>query len=166
MSRETTILQKQEDVNSLKEKIQKSSSVVVAEYRGLTVAKLTELRKLLRAEQCELHVLKNNIVKRAAQECGYPELVDSLQGPNAICFANHDSVAAAKVLFDFSKKNKELQIKVGVVDGDFYGNKEILTIATLPSKLTMLGMLAGGMIQPLRELAIGMNMIAEQKEQN
>ncbi len=164
MSRETTIQAKQEEVNIVIEKIRNASSVVVAEYSGLTVQKISELRKQLRKESCELHVLKNNVVKRAVDECGYPEFNDSLQGPNAICFANGDSVAAAKVLYEYSKKNKEVKLKVGVVDGSFYNAKDIVKIATLPNKITLIGMLAGGMIQTLKELAIGMNMVAEQKQ--
>ncbi|MDD3126396.1 MAG: 50S ribosomal protein L10 [Candidatus Izemoplasmatales bacterium] len=164
MSREAIIGIKQEEVNQLSSKMKDAKSVVVAEYRGLTVKKTEELRRALRKEGCELVVAKNNIAKRAAKACGFEAIDVDLKGPNGIIIAFEESVAAAKILQEFARKNAKLIIKSGVIDGDFYTPAQIKQIALLPSKMGLLTMLAGQLYGPLRELSIGLDLLNKQKE--
>lgn len=159
---ELTLQKKVAEVNALTAKINESSSIVVVDYLGLSVQQVTELRKLLLAEGCELKVIKNNIVKRAAIEVGQSDLVDSLTGPNAIAFSKEDSVAAARVLYNFAKENDKLDLKVGVIDGNYVGNDELLVYATLPSREQLLTMLAAGMMGTVKDLAIALHMYADE----
>jgi len=150
------------EVNALTAKINESSSIVIVDYLGLTVQQVTVLRKALLAEGCEMKVIKNNIVKRAAIEAGFSDLVDSLTGPNAIAFSKGDSVAAARVLYDFAKENDKLDLKVGVIDGSYVANDELLVYATLPSRQSLLTMLAAGMMGTVKDLAIALHMYTDE----
>jgi len=163
MSRETVINAKQEAVNELTAKMQKAKSIVVAEYRGLTVEKTETLRRQLRKEGCEMIVAKNNISRRAANSLGYNALDQDLSGPNGVVIAYKDAVSAAKVLHEFAKKNQNLIVKSGIVDGNFYQPAEIKTIATLPSREILLTMLASQLLAPLKDLSVGLNMIANRE---
>lgn len=142
MSRETLIQAKQESVNQVQEKMAKAKAVVLAEYRGLTVEKTEMLRRMLKKEGCEIVVIKNNIARRAAKMVGFEALDGDLKGPNGIVFSYNDSVAGAKILHEFARKNPKLVIKSGIVDGDYYDPALIKQIAVLPSKEILLAMLA------------------------
>lgn len=165
MANQKIIDLKQEQVKEIAKKMSKAKSVVVAEYRGLTVEKTQELRRALRNEGCEMLVLKNNISRRAATNVGYDVINSDLNGPNGVVFAYEDSVAAAKVLFNFAKRNSKLVIKSGIVDGDFYDPAQIKEIAKLPSKDTLLAMLASQLYGPLRELSIGLDLLTKQESE-
>jgi len=159
MSRETVIQVKQDAVNSITEKMSKAKAIVLAEYRGLTVDRTETLRRQLRKEGCEMLVIKNNISRRAAKSVGYEALETDLYGPNGVVFAFKDSISAAKILHEFARKNPKLVVKSGVVDGKFYDPDEIKQIATLPPRDTLLTMLATQLYAPLRDLAIGLDLI-------
>lgn len=159
---ELTLQRKIEEVNALTAKINDSASIVVVDYLGLTVEQVTKLRRALLAEGCEMKVIKNNIVRRAAIEAGHNDLVDSLTGPNAIAFSKEDSVAAARVLYDFAKENDKLDLKVGVIDGAFVGNEELMVYATLPSREQLLTMLAAGLMGTVKDLAIAMHLYTDE----
>lgn len=163
MSRETVINEKQLAVNELTDKMKKAKSIVVAEYRGLTVEKTETLRRQLRKEGCEMIVAKNNISRRAANSLGYNAIDSDLKGPNGVVLAYKDSVSAAKILHEFAKKNQNLVVKGGIVDGNFYQPAEIKTIATLPSREVLLTMLASQLLAPLKDLSVGLNMIANKE---
>ncbi|MDP2425934.1 MAG: 50S ribosomal protein L10 [Candidatus Izemoplasmatales bacterium] len=165
MSNTQIIAAKQEEVQVIQAKMQQAKAVLIAEYRGLTVQKTEELRRLLRKEGCELLVAKNNLVARAANNLGYTSLEAELVGPNGIVFAMKESVSAAKVLIDFTRKNPKLLVKAGYVDGDFYNKDEIRQIAGMPSRQVLLTMLASTLLAPLQQLAIGLDLIAN-KENN
>jgi large subunit ribosomal protein L10 len=164
MSREQIISVKQEEVNELVGRMKDAKAVVVAEYRGMTVRKTEDLRRLLRKEGCELVVAKNNITRRAAQICGFGAIDHDLKGPNGIIISRKDSVAGAKVLHEFARKNVKLIIKSGVVDGDYYNPAEVKQIATMPAKPILLAMLASQLYAPLKELVVGLDLIANQKQ--
>jgi len=164
MSREQTINIKQEEVNALVGRMKDAKAVVVAEYRGLTVLKTEELRRLLRKEGCELIVAKNNISRRAAQICGFGAIDQDLKGPNGIIVSRKDPIVGARILNDFIRKNVKLVIKSGVVDGDFYNPAQIKMIATMPPKPVLLAMLASQLYAPLSALAYGLDQIAQQKQ--
>lgn len=163
MSNALNLNAKEADVQALVEKMSKAKSVVVAEYRGLTVKKTEELRRLLRKEGCEMIVAKNNISRRAAVNSGFKGLDNDLVGPNSVVLSMNDSVAATKILFDFARKNPNLVVKAGVVDGDYFTQDQIKMIAQLPSKQVLLAMLASALYSPLKDLAVGLDMIANKE---
>ncbi|MDR2737042.1 MAG: 50S ribosomal protein L10 [Gracilibacteraceae bacterium] len=146
------IVAKQRVVEDIKAKFQNAKSVVLADYRGLTVAEATELRANLRASQVEYRVLKNTMVTRAVRELGYEGLVPHLKGPTAVAFCA-DPVAPAKLLVEFAGKHKQLVIKAGVVEGDIITAKEVMALAELPSREQLLGKVAGLIQAPLSRWA-------------
>ena len=132
-------------VAELTERFQTSSGAVLANYRGLTVAQLAELRRSL-GEQATFAVVKNTLTKIAATEAGYAEQIGSLlTGPSAIAFVKGDVVEAAKGLRDFAKANPALEIKGGVIDGKAMTPNEIERLADLEPRDVLLAMLAGAM---------------------
>jgi len=152
------IANKQVEVNALAEKMKNPNSFVIVNYSGLTVEQVTKLRVELREAGCELKVIKNNITSRAAEEAGYGEVKEALIGPNAVAFSNEDSVSAAKTVFEFAKENQALELKVGVVDGAYMNNAQINTIATIPSREVLLTMFAAGIMMPIKEVAIALDL--------
>lgn len=155
---------KQQEVAALVERMQNSKSFVILNYSGLTVEQVTKLRVELLESNCEMAVIKNNITRRAAQELGFDVLAENLVGPNAVAFSNEDSVSAAKIVYDFAKENTALELKVGVVDGEYMDNTNIQVIATVPSRDTLLTMIAAGLLQPIKEVAIGLDLMAQKLE--
>jgi large subunit ribosomal protein L10 len=151
-------------VEEIQSKIATSSSTVVVEYRGLSVAQLTTLRRKLRAENIDFKVYKNSMSQRAAEASGYSDLAATLTGPNAMAFSD-DAVAPARVLAEFAKKNKALIIKSGVVEGRVVDAAGLSTIATLPNRDGMISMLLGMFQSPVRNFAYAIQQIADQKEQ-
>jgi len=137
-------------VSEIKEKFQQSSGIVLADYRGLTVAQVTQLRAKLRKAGVEYRVLKNTLVRRAADELGVEGLEPYLKGPTALAFSA-DPVAPAKILMDFAKENKlkKFQIKAGVLEGKVIGADNVKALADLPSREVLLAMVLRGMQAPL-----------------
>jgi large subunit ribosomal protein L10 len=132
-------------VAELTERFQNSTGAVLAEYRGLTVAQMAELRRSL-GEQATFTVVKNTLTKIAATEAGVATELDGLlSGPSAIAFVKGDVVEAAKGLRDFAKANPALVIKGGVIDGKSMSPAEIERLAELESREVLLAMLAGAM---------------------
>lgn len=140
-------------VSEIAEKFQNAQSAVVVEYRGLSVAEVTELRRALRAENVEFKVYKNKMVQRATESLGYGEINSQLVGPNAIAFGTNDAVAPARILADFSKKNDLLVIKAGIVEGKVLGQDEMKEIAKLPNREGMYSMLLGCLQAPISKFA-------------
>lgn len=161
---QTVIDAKKLVVEEIQAKIATSSSTVVVEYRGLSVAQLTVLRRKLRAENIEFKVYKNSMSQRAAEASGYSDLASTLTGPNAMAFSE-DAVAPARVLAEFAKRNKALIIKSGVVEGRVVDAAGLSTIATLPNRDGMISMLLGMFQSPVRNFAYAIQQIADQKEQ-
>ena len=117
MANAKVIQAKQDAVDVVTAKLQNSLSTVVADYRGLNVSQVTELRKQLREAGVEFQVLKNTLLRRATAAAELTELDEVLTGPTAIAFSTTDAVAPAKILNDFAKKNDALKLKGGVVEG-------------------------------------------------
>ncbi len=162
---ERAIERKKQQVADLVERMQSARSFVIIDYSGLTVEQVTKLRRELRDNGCEMAVIKNNITRRAAQELGFNELEQTLVGPNAVAFSHEDSVSAAKIVYDFALENKALELKVGVVDGEYMDNDNIKVIATIPSRETLLTMIAAGILQPIKEVAIALDLMAQELEE-
>lgn len=131
-------------VAELRSEFESSSGAMLTEYRGLTVAQMSELRRSL-GENARFAVVKNTLTKIAAREAGVDDLERLLQGPSAIAFVRGDVVEAAKGLRDFAKANPALVIKGGVVDGKPMTPEEITKLASLESREVLLAKLAGAM---------------------
>lgn len=156
--------QKQQIVAEVAEKLQHSASTVLADYRGLNVAQVTELRKKLREAGVEFKVIKNTLTRRAAEQADLVGLHEFLTGPTAIAFSKEDAVAPAKILSEFAKSNDALKIKAGVVEGKIVGVDEIKALANLPSREGLLSMLLSVLQAPVRNFALAVKAVAEQKE--
>jgi large subunit ribosomal protein L10 len=159
------IQEKQLAVDEISAKLRESSATVVADYRGLNVAQVTELRKQLREAGIEFQVLKNSLVRRATASAELTELDQVLTGPTAIAFSKDDAVAPAKILNDFAKKNDKLEIKGGVVEGRVVDMAQIKALAELPSRDGLLSMLLSVLQAPMRNFALAVKAVAEKQEQ-
>ena len=146
-------------VEELTAKFKEAKTIVSFDYPGLTVENFMKLRKQLRAAGCEAKVYKNNISRRAAEKAGFNGLCDTLVGAKAIAISYDDVVAPAKIIYEFSKANKQVVIHSGVIEGSVVGVDGIMALATLPSREGLLTQLAVGLLTPIRELAVGLNMI-------
>ena len=162
MANAKTIEKKSQVVSEIKDKFDKAKSVVIFDYRGLTVSEVTELRRSLRESGSEYKVYKNTLVRRALEDSDY-KLEDALTGPNAIAFSE-DELAPVKIVSDFAKNHEALELKAGIVDGKIAGLEELKQYAEIPSREGLYTMLAGGMIGIVKDLSIALNLYAEQKE--
>ena len=152
---------KQPIVQEISEAINGAASVVVVDYRGLTVAQDTELRKQLRAEGITYKVYKNTLVSRAVEGTEFESLREVLEGPSAFAISTEDATAPARVLAEFAKKAPKLEIKAGVVEGTYYDANGMKEISSIPSRDVLLGRLFGSMQSPIAHLARVLNHIAE-----
>ena len=152
---------KQPIVREISEMINGAQSVVVVDYRGLTVAEDTQLRKQLREAGVSYKVYKNTLVNRAVEGTEFESLRDSLEGPNAFAVSTEDATAPARVLAEFAKKAPNLEIKAGVVEGTFYDAEGMKAIASVPSREVLLSKLLGSIQSPITNLARVLNQIAE-----
>ncbi len=168
--------EKQVVVDAIKDNLQNAEVSVLTDYRGLTVAEMDELRKRFREEGIEFRVVKNTYTWRAAQEIGLEDLESYLEGPTAIAFGPHDPVAPAKVITEFAKHHKNLEIKGGVLEGKVITDEMIKALADLPSREQLLGQIASAMQAPIsglvnvlqapiRNLAYAVDALRSQKEQ-
>ena len=165
MANEKIINQKKEEVSKLAEKFKESKLVLLADYRGISVESVTNLRKDLRNTNAEYKVIKNNITKRALAEAGIEGLEDKLEGPTAVIMSNEDYLEPAKIIYNFTKDNDFYKIKGGVIEGKVMTAEEIVTIAKLPSKETLLSMLAGALLGNISKLAVALDQVRSQKEE-
>ncbi|MBM7646733.1 large subunit ribosomal protein L10 [Scopulibacillus daqui] len=156
---------KKQQVQEIAEKLRNSVSTIVVDYRGLNVSEVTELRKQLREAGVEYKVYKNTMLRRATAETGLSDLDEFLVGPTAIAFSNDDVIAPAKVLNDFSKEHKALEIKSGVIEGSLASVEEIKAIAELPSREGLVSMLLSVLQAPIRNFALAAKAVADQKEE-
>lgn len=143
-----------QQVAILREKLQEAEAVLVCEYRGLTVAKITALRAAIRNAGGEMTVAKNTLMEISLRAESMPVPVDMMTGPNAFTVAKTDAAAVAKVIRDFSKEkgNEALIIKGGIMGQNVLGADQVRALADLPSRDVLLAQLAGAMISPVRGL--------------
>lgn len=136
------------------EKFKNSKTTIIAEYRGLTVAELTQLRAKLREAEAEFKVVKNRVAKVAIREDA-PEagvISDNLKGPVGVVFVYGDTAAAAKSLVDFEKDKEAFKVTAGVMEGKAISSADLRAIASLPSKEVLLGQIVGLLVAPHRGL--------------
>ncbi len=164
MANQKIIASKAEAVDKLAQQMKDSKSYFLCEYAGLTVEQFEELRLALRKENCFVKVATNNTIKRAASKNGFDQLTN-IEGPTCLIISNNESVDGPKAAAAFQKKNKMLVMKDGVVDGQYCTKEEIKAVAALPSRVGLLTMLAGGLLQPIQQLSFGLNMIANKEQE-
>ena len=152
---------KQPIVQEISENIKDAQSVVVVDYRGLTVAEDTQLRKALREAGVTYKVYKNTMIRFAAKGTAFEALEPNLEGPTALAVSKEDATAPARILAEFAKKADKLEIKGGVVEDTYYDAKGMQVIATIPSREVLLGKLLGSMQSPITNFARVLNQIAE-----
>ena len=152
---------KQPIVDEISATIKDAASVVVVDYRGLTVAEDTQLRKQLREAGVSYKVYKNTLVSRAVEGTEFESLRDVLEGPSAFAVSTTDATAPARILAKFAKTAKALEIKAGVVEGTYYDAEGMKAIAEVPSREELLSKLLGSLQSPITNLARVLNQIAE-----
>ena len=139
-------------IDEITDRFQSSSASVLTEYRGLTVAQLTQLRRSL-GEGSSYAVVKNTLTKRAAEQVGFSDLAPLLNGPTAIAFIEGDPVNAAKAIRDFARANPLLVVKGGVVEGRTVNAAEVTALADVEPREVLLAKLAGAMLGNLSKAA-------------
>lgn len=174
MPSEKILQEKQAFVQQLTEKLQSSVAGVVVDYKGITVADDTQLRRKLREAGVEYAVVKNTLLKRAAANVGLSDLDSVLEGATALAVSAEDHVAAAKILCEYAEKNKTFEIKAGFVEGKVINTAEVQDLAKMPPKEVLVAKVLGGLNAPisgfanvlnanLRGLVVALNAIAEKQ---
>ena len=156
---------KQPIVEEISELLNGAATAVVVDYRGLTVAEDTELRKQLREAGVVYKVYKNTMINFAIKDTEFADLAQHLEGPTAIAVCKDDATAAARVLAKFAKTAEALEIKGGVVDGVYYDQTGIAQIASIASREVLLSKLLGSMQSPITNFARVIKQIAEKDEE-
>ena len=161
---QNVLLAKQDTVKEIVELAKKSNSLIVCEYRGLTVAQIQELRRALREVNATMCVYKNSLVERACDELGYTELKDLLAGPNAFFFSE-DLSSSAKVLVKYAKRfGDNLNLKGGMFEGRAFADKaKVVEISKLPGREGLLSMLLSCLQAPIRQFACTVKAVADAK---
>ena len=152
---------KQPVVEEIKGYVENAKAAVLVDYRGLTVAQDTELRKKLREAGIVYKVYKNTMLNFAFEGTAYAELSKDLEGPTAVAFGLDDATAPARIISEMAKKMPKLEFKSGVVEGTYYDSKGIQIIATIPSREVLISKLLGSLQSPVTNLARVLKQIAE-----
>ena len=155
---------KEAKVAEIKEKLEKAKGVVLRQYQGLSVEDDTLLRKTLREAGVEYKVYKNTLVTLAARELGIEGIVSHLQGPLSIAFGYEEPTVAARVLNDFAKTHKKLELKAAIIQGEIFDGAQVIELASIPPRDVLIAKLLGSFKAPLSNLAYVLNSIKEQKE--
>ena len=157
-----TLESKKEVVSKISESFKESSSMTIVEYRGLSVAKLSELRKLLKAEGASFSVYKNTLVTKAVDALGYDELHQYLSGSNAFVFSKEVS-NGPRILAKFARRNEELVIKAGLVEGRVMDAAGMKSVAALPGREGLISMFLSCLQAPIRSFACTVKAVADSK---
>ena len=155
---------KQPIVDEIKAQLDGAKSMVVVDYRGISVADVTELRKQCREAGVVYKVYKNTMIRFAAKGTAFEALEPHLEGPTALAVSKDDATVPARILAEFAKKADKLEIKGGIVEDTYYDAKGMQVIATIPSREVLLGRLLGSMQSPITNFARVIKQIAESKE--
>jgi large subunit ribosomal protein L10 len=155
---------KVEAIANVKTVLEGYNDYIFADYRGLTVEQITELRKQLRAKDCQFKVMKNNFVKVAFDEMKIENLADYLAGPTAIALLKDDPNEVAKILFDFAKEAPALQVKGAFIDKEIYDAEKIEAFSKLPGKKQLIAMLMSAINGPAQKLAATLQAYVEKLE--
>ncbi len=153
---------KQEKIDAVidvKLRASRAKSIVVTDYRGLTVAEMTDLRTRLRNENVEFKIVKNRLAKIGLQEAGLPAMDEFLKGTTAIAFATKDPISPAKVLAAYAKENEKLKIIGGQMDNEILDKSTLMILSQMPSREVLLSRLVGSLASPVQKLAFGLNQV-------
>ena len=164
MASEKILNQKKEEVSKLAEEMKTAKIILLVDYRGINVSDVTNLRNDIRNVNAKYSVIKNNITRRALAECGIEGLEDKLVGPTAVIMSDEDYLGPAKAIYKFSKDNDYYKIKGGVIEGKVMTAEEIITLAKLPSRETLLSMLAGALLGNISKVAVALDQVRIKKE--
>ena len=145
--------QKVEQVTAIRERIAAVEAIYLAEFRGLTVQEVQQVRRSLREEDARMRVVKMSLALRAAADLGYEDLSEHLTGPTALVFAEGDPLAAAKAVREQSRQHRKLVLKGAIMDGKFVGTSQVGEFAQLGSRSQLMGRMAGGLSAPLHKAA-------------
>lgn len=164
MASKKILNQKKEEVKKLAEQMKEAKLILLVDYRGINVTDVTELRTDLRKVNSKYAVIKNNITRRALAECGLEGLEEQLEGPTAVIMSDEDYLEPSKIIYNFSKNNDYYKIKGGVIEGKVMSAEEIITLAKLPSRETLLSMLAGALLGNISKVAVALDQVRIQKK--
>ena len=175
--KEERLREKEQAVQDVADKMQRAQSMVIVDYRGLTVDEVSKLRNEFRNAGVEYRVIKNNMLRRAAESLGIADMDDLFKGPSAVAFGYEDAVAPAKIMCKFQKDLQKTEIKGGVLSGKKVDQAEIVSLSKLPSKEELLAKMLGSLNAPItnfamalsavpRGLAVALGAVAEKKEKD
>ena len=164
MASEKILNQKKEEVTKLANEMKEAKLILLTDYRGINVEDVTKLRTDVRNVNADYRVIKNNIVRRALQEAGIEGLDEQLKRPTAVVSVKEDYLEPAKAIYNFVKANDFYKIKGGVIEGKVMTAEEIIAIAKLPSRDTLLSMLAGALLANIQKFAVALDQVRIQKE--
>ena len=165
MPSEQALKQKQQLVTELTEKIKGATAGVLVDYKGISVAEDTAMRKEMREAGIDYFVMKNTMLRFAFKECGYDALNDYLEGTTAIALSTDDVVAPAKLVSKYVKElaeNTDFAVKAGFMEGKVIDAATVAELGNLPAREQLLGMLVSVLVAPMRGLAVAVNAIADQ----
>lgn len=157
------MVEKQKTIDLIAKQINDAKTTIVVQYQGMNVEEISFLRKELRSKGATFTIYKNNLVARALKK-EYSLLKDSLVGPNAFIFGFENDLETTKILSNYAKINKLLVLRGGIFEGKVINQTELQKIASLPSKLELISMLASCLQAPVRNLALAFKAVAQQKE--
>ncbi|RPJ05583.1 MAG: 50S ribosomal protein L10 [Spirochaetaceae bacterium] len=147
---------KETSVKKLKDIVENAHDLIFADFRGLTVAQLTDLRKKLRAEEAQFTVVKNNYMNLALTQLGKPDVSDLLKGPTATTFIRKDVGPVAKILVEFAKE-VPLKLKGGIVEGKRFSQEEMTALSKLPSRQELIARIMGSLNAPATNMVLVLN---------
>ena len=162
---EAAIAKKAEIVKQTTDMLNAAQSAIVVDYRGLTVAEVTDLRKQLRDAGIQMSVIKNKILDRAVEGTDYEDLRSTFVGPTAVAFSDEDPIAPAKILKKFADDHDALEIKGGFIEKSVKTLAEINEYANMPGREELLSMLASALQDPMRKIARAVKAIADKEDE-
>lgn len=162
--KQEVLAQKQAEVDEIAKQLTGAKSVIVVDYLGLTVEQATEMRAELREQNATMQVVKNTILRRAAEKAGVEGLDKFFVGPTAIAYSEEDPVGPAKIAAKFAKDVDAVEIKGGIIEGKAASLDEIQELATLPDRDGLLSMLVSVLQAPVRDFAMVVKAIADKED--
>lgn len=154
--------EKKIEVEKMRENFTKAQIAILTDYKGLKVSQMTELRKKLRSEGSEMHVLKNRLAKLAVKDTPIEILISHFTGTTALTISNKDPVAPAKILVAFEKDNELLKFKAAALNGKALSREQVIALAKLPSREELIAKLLGSMMAPARNFVTVLAQIPRQ----
>lgn len=164
MASEKILSAKKQTVAELTEKLKNAAAGILVDYKGISVANDTALRREMREAGVEYSVVKNTLTKFAAKEVGLDGLADVLEGTTALAVHNEDVIASARILVKYAETHENFKVKAGFVEGKVLPLEDIISLAKTPSKETLLTQLVFTLSAPIKNLAVVINQIAEKQE--